>query len=258
MTSSASVAATELEKRGAPPEVASALEKLAEELRLLAGENFAGLILYGGLARGRFRPGRSDVNLVLLLRDASVKSLEAVAQALRDAWRDVRVDAMILTPEEIPEAADAFPSKFLHIQEFHVCLAGEDPFTQLEVNKEHLRLRVEQELRNIAMRLRRRYVSIFDDENALSALMAEILGPLAVLLRSLLKLSGKAVPEDHSSAAVLEAAAIAFNLDRQALAQAARLRREGQIEESVPDVFGRFLASVTAAAEIADSLEAGK
>jgi hypothetical protein len=56
---------------GAPAAVVAALDRLKDELTLAAGQNLAGLILYGGLARGRYRPGKSDVNVIVLLHDAS-------------------------------------------------------------------------------------------------------------------------------------------------------------------------------------------
>ncbi len=60
---------------GAPAAIARAIERLKDELARAAGENLAGLILYGGLARGRYRPGKSDVNVVVLLHDASPSAL---------------------------------------------------------------------------------------------------------------------------------------------------------------------------------------
>lgn len=130
-------AAPTLESLGAPPSVATVIQRLRDELTRLAGSNLAGLILYGGLARGRFRPGRSDVNLVVLLKDASAKSLTAIAAALRAAWRAARVEPLVLTPAEVKAAADAFATKFLDIQSFHILLTGEDPFVGLVLNPEH-------------------------------------------------------------------------------------------------------------------------
>src|SRR5437660_1615736 len=96
----------------APPAVTTALDRLNEELGRAAGTNLAGLILYGGLARGRYRPGRSDVNVVVLLRDASAQALAVVAPPLRTARRSANVVPLILTPAEVLPAALAFPTKF--------------------------------------------------------------------------------------------------------------------------------------------------
>src|SRR6202521_4117339 len=100
-----------------PAVVAGVLTRLKDDLVRSAGANLAGLILYGGLSRGRYRPGKSDVNVVVLLRDASPASLAAIAPALRVARRSANVVPLILTPAEVRPAALVFPTKFLDIKD---------------------------------------------------------------------------------------------------------------------------------------------
>src|SRR5882757_7857107 len=141
---------------GAPKAVTAALESLAEALQKETAGDFAGLVLYGGLARGRFREGRSDVNVVVLLRQAGINVLARISPALRNARRAAAIEAMLLTPAEVPAAAFEFPTKFLDIKRHHVVLAGEDPFAVLEVPRVMVQLRIAQSLRNLLLRLRRR------------------------------------------------------------------------------------------------------
>lgn len=250
-------AAPSLESLGAPPAVAAAVNRLRDELQQAAGANLAGLILYGGLARGRYRPGKSDVNLVVLLREASAAALAAVAPALRRAWRAAAVEPFLLTPEEVRHCADVFAPKFLDIQDYHIVLAGENPFTGLNVSREHLRLRIEQELRNALLRLRRRFVGVAEDPAALTNALADTARPLALQLASLLRLAGKAVPAEDRSAAIFEAAAGAFDLDRAALARLATLRQEGKTIEDATNLFQGVLGSIARAADAAAQLKGG-
>lgn len=172
----------------APPAIAAALQRLKDELTRAAGANLAGLVLYGGLARGRYRAGQGDVNLIVLLHDVSAASLAVVAPALRAAWRAAAVEPMILTPGEVHAVAVAFPTKFLDIKEHHVVLAGADAFANLDVPREAIRRRVAQQLRNLALRLRRRYLSIVDDRAAQAAALAAAARPLALEAAALLRL----------------------------------------------------------------------
>ena len=105
----------------------------------------------------------------MLLNDASPSALVAIAPALRQAKRAAAVETLIMTPAEVPRAADAFPTKFLDIRDYHVVLFGIDPFTNLEVTREQIRLRTEQEMRNMLLRLRRRYIDVGGDPALLSA-----------------------------------------------------------------------------------------
>jgi predicted nucleotidyltransferase len=244
-----------LEGLNVAPEVRRALERFREDISGAAGSNLAALILYGSLARGRYRPGKSDLNVAVLLADTTTESLAAIAPALRAAWRAVRVEPFILNLSEIRSMADAFPTKLLDIQDNHIVLMGEDPFIELEVKREHLRLRVEQELRNIALRMRRRYVSVFDDPALLAEALANIAVSLKVELTALMRLAGKDVPQSPTSAAVLEAAAAAFDLDRDALARVAAMRRDSTLADDLPRLYDRVLATITRAVEIADKME---
>jgi predicted nucleotidyltransferase len=240
----------DLEKLGIPNRVAAALGKLRDDLKEAGGINLLGIILYGGLARGRYNPARSDINIVVLLRDVSVDTLRAVAPTLISAWRALRVEPLLLTPEEIGSVAAAFPTKFLDIKKHHVVLAGEDPFIALEVPREHVRLRIEQELRNLGLRLRRRFLAIAENPGEQARALAEAARPLALELAALLSFAGKEVPAEDRTAAILESAATAFGLDREALGQLAALRQLPQILVDALALFGRILPTITRAAEV--------
>jgi hypothetical protein len=239
---------------GAPPAVAAALDRLRGELTAAAGKNLAGLLLYGGLARGRYRPGRSDVNVVVVLHDVSAAALAAVGPALRTARRAAGVEPMILTPAEVRAAALAFPTKFLDIKDHHIVLAGGDPFAGLDVPRDAVRRGVAQQLRNIALRLRRRYLAAYDDADTQAAVLARLARPLAIEVAALLRLAGKSVPADDRSAAVFDAAATAFDLDRDALASLAALRQGGGKPADVTALYPKVLAIVARLADVTEQV----
>jgi hypothetical protein len=248
-------AAPTLDGLGAPPAVAAAVQRLRDDLARAAGKNLAGLVLYGGLARGRYRPGQSDINVVVLLHDASAGALAAITPALRAAWRAARVEPLLLTPAEVPASAAAFPTKFVDIAAHHIVLAGEDAFAGLEVPRDRLRLRIEQALRNLVLRLRRRYVAVGDDPAAQAAALADVARPLALELGALLRLAGKEVPAEDRTAAVYEAAARAFELDRESLARLAELRSGAKAAEDMSALYQHVLGAIARAADLAAHLK---
>jgi predicted nucleotidyltransferase len=239
----------------APDEIRARISELCEELDAAAGANLRGLILYGGLARGRYRPGKSDINLVVLLDDTSTESLSAIAPVLRAAWREVRVEPFIIKASEAERLAETFPTKLLDIQTHHIVLMGEDSFSGIDVSRKLIRLRIEQSLTNLVLRLRRRYISIFDNPRSLAMALAEQAVPLKVELAALLQLAGKDEPSESTSAAVLESAAAAFDLDREALLLMAALRRDASPPEDLPALYNRALATIARAAEIVSRME---
>jgi hypothetical protein len=239
-----------------PPDVAAVLDELGSALRAAAGDNLLGLILYGGLVRGRYNPETSDINVVVLLSHVSAAAIERIAPALQTAWRAKRVEPLIITPNEIPRLALAFPTKLLDIQRRHVALIGDDPFGGIDASRDHIRLRVEQELRNLSLRLRRRFVAIHDDPAALAAAVDEAATTLAVNLRALLFLERIVSDERQPALAVYDRAAQTFGLDAGALEAAKHVHRDALDKTISTEMFGRLLATIDKAANIAAAMEA--
>jgi hypothetical protein len=238
-----------------PPDVAAALDELGTALRAAAGDNLLGLVLYGGLARGRYNPGTSDINLVVLLRDASAAAIGAIAPTLHAAWETSRVEPLIMSPSELPRLALAFPTKMLDIQRRHIALIGEDPFDGIAPKREHIRLRVEQELRNLALLMRRRFVAIHDDPVALAAAVDDAAATLAVNLRALLFLRGIVSDERQPALAIYERAAQTFGLDAAALDATKRLHRSADDATISAELFGRLLDTIGKAADVAARMD---
>jgi predicted nucleotidyltransferase len=244
-----------LEQVGAPAEIRTALDRLCQELVEAAPENLVSVILFGGLARGRFRSGRSDVDLVVVLRDSSAAKLAAIAPPLRSAWRAVRVEPLLLARPEIPRLTRLFPTKLLDIQAHHVVLWGEDSFAGLNASPEEIRHRVEQELRNLELRLRRRLIAVSDDDQGARQAIGSVIRPLAIQLSWLLRLSGQQLPQDDRTTAIFILAAARWKLDGDLLANLAALRSSDGSARDVLELFDRLLVTVNRIGDIAEGLK---
>lgn len=234
----------------APPRVLQALDSLASELSRVAGKNLVSLLAYGPLARGRLRAGRA-ANVAVVLESGSADSLAAIAGPLRIAFRAARIEPLVLTASELRHASAVFPTKFLALKRHHRVLVGKGTIEELVISRDNVRLRVEQELRNLALRLRRRFLAGFDDPHALALSLEDAVEPLEIALENLLWLAGEPEPES-SPDAVLGAAARVFSLDGDALSALAA----GTPSEDVGALYARVLATVERAAELAERLEA--
>jgi len=232
-----------------PPEISTQLKTLCDELVQSGGTNVSAVILYGGLARGRHRAGVSDVNLLLLLADPSIRELVKIAPTLHLAWRSMRAEPYIVGTAELARTAEDFPTRFWDIQRSHVTLFGVDPFTSLNIPPQAIRARIEQELRNLAIRLRRRFVFAHADPAAQQRALRSAAVPLAVALSALLQLRGK------STDAVFADAAAAFSLDAEVLRYLKELRGEDSVAANPQGMFDRVLATILQVAEVAAAKE---
>jgi hypothetical protein len=125
-------AAPSIEALRIPGGVATALGHVRDELSAAATQNLVALDLYAGLAGGRYRGPKSDVDLAVVLEDASTERLSLLTPVLLAALRAARVKPWIAARSELGRLAHVFPTKFS--------------------TSRHLRFRVEPELRNLSLR----------------------------------------------------------------------------------------------------------
>jgi hypothetical protein len=209
---------------GDHPEVERTLERLVRQLREAAGSNLLGIALYGGLAKGRYTPGVSDVNVLIVVADANLPALLPLAPVLTAALRETHVVPFVVTPADLRAAAVLFPVKVLDIQLWHRLLWGDIHVAGIEVQPEPLRLRSLQELKNMELRMRLRVVERSGETDALWRGLVRNLPKLAVTLEVLLHARGVEVPADDRSG-VLRLAAQQLGVSPEGMERIAGLRR---------------------------------
>jgi predicted nucleotidyltransferase len=197
-----------------PEPLRKRLQSLQGELSRALGDNLVALLVFGSAARGEFREQVSDVDLVVVLREASAAALSALSNPLQVARNAARIEAMVLVADEIPRAADVFPLFYDDLRSSHVLLHGTDPFASLVIADHHRRLRIEQELREASIRLRRAVIDAGSPRNLVGAIdrkVKQIRGPL----RALLSLHGR--PVGPALAEVFAAAGQLYKIDQAPL-----------------------------------------
>jgi hypothetical protein len=208
---------------GDHPEVDRALERLVRQLREAGGPNLLGIALYGGLVKGRYTPRVSDINVLIVVADASLPALLPLAPVLTAALRETHVVPFVVTPADLRAAAVLFPVKILDIQLWHRLLWGDVHLEGIEVQPEPLRLRSLQELKNMELRMRLRILERSGETDALWRGLVRNLPKLAVTLEVLLRARGVDVPADRPG--VLRQAAQQLGIPPERIERIAGLRR---------------------------------
>lgn len=205
--------------RKLPRRVQGRVEELVRSAREIAGDDLCSLLLHGSVARGDWSEGSSDIDVVVVLKRARREALTLLGDALALARASARVEAMILLEHEIARAADVFPLYYQDIRDHHIVLFGGDPFASLTIESAHLRLRVEQELRDASIRLRRSVADARGDDALLGEAVNRKLKRIRFPLRTLLRMLGEEVSDDLRI--VLERAGRRFKIDATAFAHVA-------------------------------------
>ena len=177
-----------------------ALIKLVAQLHEAQGDNLSSIVLYGATAIGEDADHRSDHNVLVVLRQASVNQLKSCARALRAWLKDGQAPPVIFTVDELKSAADVFPIEFLQMETARKILFGPDPFESLEISADNLRHQTEYDLRTKFIQLRRLFVAQSPSGDALTNLMIDSFASFAALFRAVLMLRGLQPPVPKAEA----------------------------------------------------------
>ena len=232
-----------------------AIQELTSSLQQALGGDLVTLMLYGSVARGTQVPGRSDHNLLLVLRQASADTLHRAAPAL-GAWaRAGHPPPLIQSEADWRRSADVFPLELEDIREAHRVLAGSDATQGLATTREHQRHELEREARGKLIRLRAEYAVASLDGAALAELLARATGTFLVLFRGALRLKGGALPADPGELVLAAGAAAGF--DPAPFGWALEARRKVPAPPLTPrdGIAAAYLAAVERFVEYVDELQ---
>jgi len=232
--------------------------KLTSGLRDALGDDLVALMLYGSAARGTNVPGRSDRNVLLVVRDATPAVLRRASPAL-GAWAKAgHPPPLIQTEADWAASADVFPLEIEDIREAHRVLAGRnDVLSSLVTTRADQRRQLEREARAKLIRLRAEYAVAAGDGVVLAELLARAVGTFLVLFRAALRLTGSAPPVDP--VALVRAAGSAAGFDPAPFEWALGARRASKAPalQAFDPVAGSYLAGVERLVNWVDGLEAG-
>lgn len=222
-----------------------AVAALTRGLQEALGADLVSLMLYGSEARGMAIRGWSDVNVLVVLKDASAAVLGRAAGPLK-AWRKTGHPApLIQTEAEWRAAADVFPLEIEDVRDAHRLLAGRDVISGLATKRADLREELEREARGKLVRLRAEYAVADGDRAAVATLLARATGTFLVFFRAALRLAGQPVPAEPGE--LVRAAADLVGFDAGAFGWALAARAAAGKLKSAPD--GALAANYLVAVE---------
>jgi predicted nucleotidyltransferase len=211
-------------------------------------------VLYGSAARGDFIPGRSDINLMLVLEQLTPTILKSLSRAFTGWRKSLAESPLILSREEWNRANDAFPIEITDMRLSYRVLRGGDPLEGVQVDLGDLRKALEREFRGKLLRLRQGYATFAPDPAALGNLGLQSAATILVLLRGVLTVARKPVSADSAELVKDAAGLVGFNGEHVLHVVRHRADREWRCE--APD-FENYMSAVEQTAGYVDQLQLG-
>lgn len=236
---------------GLSEETQQLLQAYTRDVKAAFGDRLEGLLIYGSAVRGEYLPGRSNLNMLLLVAGYDTATLK-LYEPIHKRWgKEQVVTPLFLREQDLKFSSALFPLEFLEIQEHHRVLGGRDPFVGFHVDTRRLKDAVLQGLAGNVLRLRQRFAESGGANEAVTILLPLSITSTVPLLRGLQRVLQW--PVLSQSDAVIKDIEDRLSVNLQSFQEALLLKR-GQITPGpaeIPRLFDRYLQASTLLAEAA-------
>lgn len=239
-----------------PSRIREALQRLCEELSGVLGDDLESIVLYGSFARPQIlETERDTVNVMLVLGRVDSELLDKMSKSVSRAEKVIPLATMTMTHEDLKSSCDVFPIKFMNMKLQHERLFGQDLLTSLEIPNAHLRLRCEQHLKNLMLRLRAIYLHRNRNAGQLMETLVEANQGFLQDIQACLFLITEIVPEDEADIAAMFGSEFCLPID--VVNEILGIRGQSEVPNlaDLKVTFNRFMKLVHDAAIAIDQME---
>ena len=183
----------------APRRPEEVFSELTDDYQKVYGHDLLSIILFGSGASSDYRPGKSDLNFLVILTEEGMSQLHRCLK-LVGKWRRRRVASpVIMTKEYIRTSVDTFPLEFLNIKRHYQVVWGEDPLAEIVVDRTKLRLQCEREIKGKLLQLREAYLSSGERKKELLGLISQSITAFISIFHGILYLRDDEIPDQRGA-----------------------------------------------------------
>jgi predicted nucleotidyltransferase len=218
--------------------------EFTEDAKKVFGDEIQSIILYGSGARGDYRPGKSDLNFLIVLTEKGIDLIGGFMET-QTRWRKRKVATpLFMTRSFIRTSLASYPVEFLNIKRNLVLVYGEDVLKDLDFDHQALRLQCERELSGKLLLLRSAFVETKGEAGRLRNLIRASITAFVSIFRALIHLKGLDVPPGRRE--IVKTAADAYGLDSDIFLRCVDVK-EGKADPSPAEIkalFDQYLKEV--------------
>jgi hypothetical protein len=241
-----------------PKDPTEIFPEITDDYKAIYGADLISIILYGSAVGQDYRPGRSDINFMMVLSEGGIEQLDKAFKTVAK-WRRRNVAIpLFLTEGYIQSSLDVFPIEYLNFQQNHRLVFGNDVLKGLTFKTEDVRLQCEREIKGKLLLLREAFLETMGKDRQLKELIGRSLGALSAIFEALLYL--KEEPPPTGKRAIIARTCELFDLDGPLFTKLLDLKEEkfkpGHDEVRV--MFRDYLTQMRKLAKRVDALGGAK
>jgi hypothetical protein len=229
------------------------LTDLVSRMKEYAADNLESMILYGSAARGDYKEGHSDLNVLCVLASVAARELTRVTPVVHWWCNNQSEPApLFFTAEELRRSADVFAIELLDMQENRRVLYGADIVAGIAVPMNLHRVQVERDLSTLLLKLRQHFLLNGHKENELRTAAAKSASSVLALLRHALIAFDEKPPA--AAAEVFARIAALTGADAEAFTAAFKLRDPHAHADDIVRTYGQYVNALTVVISVLDKI----
>jgi predicted nucleotidyltransferase len=220
----------------------------------LFGDDLVSIILYGSAAGRDYRPGKSDINFMIVLSEEGIERLDLAFKVV-ETWQKQRVAIpLFLTELYVESSLDVFPIEYLNFQRKHILVYGKDILKDLSFDPQFVRLQCEREIKGKLLLLREAYMETGGKGKALRGVIGQSIQAFVAIFDALLFFKEKEIPKEGRE--VVNLTCDAFDLDGELFQKLLDIKEEKMKPDDTEttSLFQAYLEEVRKLSKIVDTL----
>ncbi len=220
----------------------------------LFNDDLISIILYGSASGRDYRPGKSDINFMIVLSEDAIERLDKAFKVV-EKWQKRKVAIpLFLTEFYVESSLDVFPIEYMKFQRNYVLVYGKDILEELTFDRELVRLQCEREIKGKLLLLREAYIETGGRGRALRDVIAQSIQAFVAIFEALLFFKGKQIPKERRD--VVNLTCDSFDLDAGLFQKLLDIKEEvtKPDDEQSKALFQDYLKEVRKLSKIADTL----
>ena len=239
-----------MEKRDLPHNIKKTISDFVDNLKDVYGSNLISVMLYGSAASGEYSGKHSNVNVAIILPDASLSSIAKTLPFINKR-KFLMINPMFFTEDYIKRSTDVFPIEFMDLKENHIILYGKDVLEDIEIDIKNMRFQCEQEIKSKIINIKRLYLRTAN-MNILKNILFKSITSSIHILRNLIRLKGKTPP--YAKGEVLDKVAQEFQIDIASL-QKILDAKKNNLKLKPPEIKNLFSSFMETLEAVSDKID---
>ena len=237
-----------------PQDPKEIFQEIIDEYKGIYGDDLVSIILYGSAVGKDYMPGKSDINLMIVLSEEGINNLDRAFKTIKKWHRRKVTTPLFLTKFYVESSTDVFPIEYLGFQRSHTLVYGEDILNDLTFKRELIRMQCEREIKGKLLLLRESYIESEGRGRILKDVIKNSMQAFLAVFDALLYLKGLEIPEEKRLK--IKATYGTFGLNEELFNRLLDIREQKiKIKEGeLRDIFKEYLKEIRGLSRIVDEL----